>query len=129
MSYHGEPPLQPPARVGDSIGRIYVPVPTWPDLAFWRELAEQRERDLDAARAMICELTQRPTIADYNALVTELRRRGLDETAGRVENAGQIGPGKSDKPSRVPHGAGDRGGAYRTDPPSAFPLRALKDWR
>lgn len=92
MSYHNEPPL-----IGESL-RIRLPkrdavafvpnsghaatvgedkpIPTWPDLAYWRELAEQRERDLDAARVMIRELSRRPPPEEWNALITELRRRG-----------------------------------------------------
>ncbi len=122
MSYQGEPPLsgedKPERKIGDSI-RIRLPnrfevaadfVPTWPDLAYWREVAEQRERDLDAARAMICELTRRPTVEEYNALVTELRRRGWPGPAVLDSRKDIVAPPDSKPP--------------------AFPLRALraKQW-
>jgi len=92
MSYHNEPALTGDAKPA-----------TWPDLAYWREVAEQRERDLDAARTMICELSRRPTVEEYNCLITELRRRGWP---------GPILTGAAPAPPAKP----------------AFPLRAMRTW-
>jgi hypothetical protein len=132
MSYHNEPPLLDMGDIQSACwGQPALTIPavspwapagrasttgddkpaTWPDLAYWREVAEQRERDLDAARTMICELSRRPTVEEYNCLITELRRRGWP---------GPILTGAAPAPAP----ASDS----RKDIVAPFPLRALRTW-